>query len=766
MSAPNQPLRVALLGMGWLDEEPGGLNRFLHDLLFAIRALDVDARAVVTGSAPDDPWVVGAEARTGSLIRRIVRFSAAARGLGDVDVVDAHFALYALLPVLTHFRRTPLVSHFQGPWADECVAAGDLSTIRHVVRRCLERAVLRRARVVVTLSEAFKQLVVERYGVLPWDVRVVPPLVDLQRFGPRPQDAARSAIGLAQEAWIVACVRRLTPRMGLDVLIEAWARVIALDSNAILVIAGEGPERPGLEKVISRLGIQSHVRLLGRVPDDRLLDVYAAADICIAPTVALEGFGLVVAEALACGKATLVTNVGGLPEALGSASAGLVVSADDVGELAAGLEAIRSGQISLPNAEECQRLAARFEPRTAAIRTIEVYREAIEGPQGPRRPRVVYLDHCAKLSGAELALLRVLPALSVDAHVILGEDGPLVARLRREGCSVEVFPLPVRVSEVRRGDVRPGRLSLGTFFAAAVYTVRLALRLRRLDPDLVHTNSLKAMLYGTVAARLARKPVVAHVRDRIASDYLPSAAVRLVRRIAVRGPDALIANSIATNASLPSNASARIIASPVIYDSVMIHDGATRHNEPWLTVGLIGRIAPWKGQDIFLRAFAKAFPCDNTRAVIIGAPMFGEDEYERSLCSLVDELGVGSRVQFRGFREQIHPELAQIDILVHASTIPEPFGQVVVEGMAAGLPVVVPAAGGPAEIVEDGQTGLLYPMGDVEALAQQLARLAYDADLRRELGSRARARVKSFTPAEIAVQIEEVYAAVLARAAT
>ncbi len=98
--------------------------------------------------------------------------------------------------------------------------------------------------------------------------------------------------------------------------------------------------------------------------------------------------------------------------------------------------------------------------------------------------------------------------------------------------------------------------------------------------------------------------------------------------------------------------------------------------------------------------------------------------------SMARELGLADRVSFRGFAEDVHAELARLDVLVHASTVPEPLGQVVLEGMAAGLPVVAADAGGPAEIIDDGVDGLLYPPGDEAALAERLRRLADDRELR------------------------------------
>src|SRR5436305_5461638 len=137
------------------------------------------------------------------------------------------------------------------------------------------------------------------------------------------------------------------------------------------------------------------------------------------------------------------------------------------------------------------------------------------GPGVDRRLRVVFVDHVARLSGGEIALSRLLPALAehVDVHVVLGEEGPLVKRLRDRGIETEVIPLAPRLRDVRREAVRPTRVDPRALAHLPASVVRLSRRLRALDADLVHTNSLKAALYGGVAARIARVPVLWHVRD-------------------------------------------------------------------------------------------------------------------------------------------------------------------------------------------------------------------------------------------------------------
>ncbi|MGI8685966.1 MAG: glycosyltransferase, partial [Acidimicrobiales bacterium] len=545
-----------LLGAHWLTDQPGGLPRYLSDLFDALRAAGLHPRATVAGPAVEAPVGVatgGHFAHPAPL--RLIRFAlAAGRASRGVDVVDAHFAFYAFLPVvLGRLRRVPLVVHFQGPWAGESLVEGETG-LRVAAKRLVERAVYRRARAVVVLSGAFKEVLVGDYGLAPWDIHVVPPGVDLDRLTPGDRGAARDLLGLPGGARVVVAVRRLVPRMGLDVLIEAWAKLQPALPDAHLLIVGDGPERQRLQASADRLGVGGSVRLLGGVDDDTVVQCYRAADVSVVPTVALEGFGLVVLESLACGTPAVVTDAGGLPEAVRGLELSAVVPAGDAGALATRLAAALDGTGPLADAARCRSYATSFGWPAVARRHQEIYTEAVR-PAAERRLRVVYLDHCAQLSGGELALLRLLPALDeVDAHVVLGEDGPLVDRLRRAGVSVEVFEIAVAARALRRDRVRPGRLPLAAAAHAAEHTARLARRLRRLQPDLVHTNSLKAALYGGVAARMAQVPAVWHIHDRISDDYLPPAARRLVHLSSRLLPSAVIANSAATLDALGAGA--------------------------------------------------------------------------------------------------------------------------------------------------------------------------------------------------------------------
>jgi glycosyltransferase involved in cell wall biosynthesis len=749
-----------MLGKGWFPDELGGLDRYYRDLLESLP----EASGVVIGASARRPdRVAGVSEHRRPLPERLLLFwLAAQRAAERVDVVDAHFGLYALAPLMFgRLRRKPAVLHFQGPWADENVAAGDRSALRHRTRRLLERAAYSRADQAIVLSSSFGRVLVERYGVSPWKVNVVAPGVDLDRFTPGPAGAARRRFALTPAAFIAVAVRRLVPRMGLEVLLEAWTGVIGrLPAGSTLLIAGEGPLREVLASMIAARGLESSVRLLGRVSDEQMVDLYRAADVAVVPTTAHEGFGLVVLEAAACGTPTVVSGAGGLPEAIAGLDPSLIVPAAD--HVALGKRLVRA-QTDRPSRAATRSYAEHFAWDEVARRHREIARRAMSRRSDDDRIRVVYLDHVARLSGGEIALLRLLPHLEqVNPHVVLAEDGPLVGELHLAGISTEVLPLTDAAVDLRKSSVRRGGVSPHIAAATAAYVLRLAARLRQLNPDIVHTNSLKAGVYGSLASRLAQIPVVWHVRDRIAEDYLPRPAVTMVRGMTRHLATAVVANSHSTLETLaaPSN--------PVVIYSVLpevLSEVPTRNRTTGgpLTFGIVGRLAPWKGQDLFLRGFARAFPIGEERAVVVGGALFGEDGYAGSLPGLAERLEIADRVELRGYRPDVWDELSRLDVLVHASVTPEPFGQVILEGMAAGVPVIAARAGGPAEILRHDETGLLYEPNDVHGLAEAMRRML-DAGLRERLTGAARDGLGRYEPSVVATELQKLYAKVALRA--
>ncbi len=396
-----------------------------------------------------------------------------------------------------------------------------------------------------------------------------------------------------------------------------------------------------------------------------------------------------------------------------------------------------------------------------------------------RQPRrIVFFDHTARMGGGEISLLNLVVHLDARRFlpiVIIGEDGPLVDRLRKAKIETYILPMDSALSSTRKDTLTgPGALQLAKLWNAARYVFRLTRLLRYHRADLLHTNSLKADILGALAARLAGIPVIWHVRDRIADDYLPVAATRGFRFLCRFAPSYIVTNSSATldSLSLPAMARARVVYNGIVESKMndgkrwVVHDGFVEpptdtqmESGNRQTLGMVGRISPWKGQHIFIEAAArvhKQFPA--AKFQIIGAPLFGEAEYETQLHRQVEELGLSSVVEFTGFRSDVPYLVQNLTVLVHASTSGEPFGQVVIEGMAAGKPIIATDGGGIPEIVVDGATGLLVPMANADAMATAMIELLRDPQRAHQMGCAGRRRVEeNFTIAQTAAKVQSLY---------
>lgn len=390
------------------------------------------------------------------------------------------------------------------------------------------------------------------------------------------------------------------------------------------------------------------------------------------------------------------------------------------------------------------------------------------------RKRIVFFDHTSKMSGGEIALLNLVTTLDTTRYepvVVVCAAGQLVDNLRDSGIETHIVPLDSSIMDTRKETLGiASLLQLRKISISLGYSIALAKVLLMLDADLVHTNSLKSDIIGAFAAKIARVPIIWHVRDRIADDYLPGKVAQIFRWLCTFVPDHVITISQATRETLPKsgNKDARINRKVTI-----VHDGvapsAVRPSErKWgsndqVRIGIIGRLSPWKGQHVFLKAASRvhsSFP--NVIFQIIGSAMFGEKPYEAELVRLVDELGLGECVEFLGFCDNVLDVIQNLDIVVHASTIGEPFGQVIVEGMACQKPVIATRGGGVPEIIQHDESGLLVPMNDENAMGQAMLDLLNNPQKARQIAVNGRKRVHAqFLIEHTARKIEKVYDSVL-----
>ncbi len=405
--------------------------------------------------------------------------------------------------------------------------------------------------------------------------------------------------------------------------------------------------------------------------------------------------------------------------------------------------------------------------------------------------RITFLNPIGEVGGAERVLLAAirgarehLPGARLD--VVLFADGPLRAEAERLGATVAVVPLPASLAEL--GDTRLrdngrartlarlgfGWAALGEAPVAVGFVRRLRVALRRSAADLIHSNGLKAHAFAAVA-RPRGVPVLWHLHDLLSH--------RPVMALLLRRFGAWAAGGIAISEAVRRDAEAVLpgLAISLVRNAVDTdhfapadRDGAELDRLAGLApagpgvvrVGLVATYANWKGQDVFLDALAR-LPVAGppVRGYIVGGPIyatagsqFTRDELERRAAAN----GLAGRVGFIPFQPDPADVYRTLDVAVHASTRPEPFGLTIVEAMGCGKPVVVAAAGGAAELFTTGHDGLGHTPGDVMGLTGAIARLAADPGLRTQLGANARrTAVERFSQERYGREIAAVFAACL-----
>jgi glycosyltransferase involved in cell wall biosynthesis len=340
-------------------------------------------------------------------------------------------------------------------------------------------------------------------------------------------------------------------------------------------------------------------------------------------------------------------------------------------------------------------------------------------------PRILFISHTGTLGGAELSMIDIAVQFRDTATFVLFEDGPFRKRLQDRDIAVQVLPAASSMMSVQRDSGAFGVVR------AIPETIRLVTRIARLagDYDLIYAASQKALIVGSLAGLLVNRSVVWHLHDILSADHFSA----FTRCVSVQ-----LANYLVERVFVNSEASREAFVASggdgdnthVVYYGIdaepfdRVNGSAIEAVRRELSlpdaplVGVFSRLAEWKGQDVLIRALP-ALP--DVHALLVGDALFQDDvQYKKRLEALTAELGVGDRVHFLGFRDDIPRLMKAVDIVLHTSTAPEPFGRVIVEGMLAQRPVIATRAGGAEEIIDHNNTGLLVPPGSASATASAI----------------------------------------------
>ena len=388
--------------------------------------------------------------------------------------------------------------------------------------------------------------------------------------------------------------------------------------------------------------------------------------------------------------------------------------------------------------------------------------------------RLTFLNPVGVIGGGERVLMSAIrgardafPGVHLDV-VLLG-PGPLEAACAALGCTVAVEPLPSRLSSLgdsRGGRLRPFLTALRDTPAAVDFLRKLRHRLRHLRPDLIHINGFKAQAIGALACPTG-VPITWHLQDFLSSRSLMGRGLRHLSRGVVgvvADSDALRRDAIPLLPGLPitvvENAIDTEHFSPGNADGADLDRMAGLPTAPpgVVRVGLVATYAHWKGHRVFLEAIARV---PGVRGYIVGGPIYataGSQVTRAELEQTIRDLGIHDRVGLIPFQPDPAAIYRRLDVVVHASTQPEPFGLTIVEAMSCGRAVIVAAAGGAAELFTEGFDARGHTPGDVTSLSQVIAELAADSTMRARHGSQARlSAVTRFHQARYTRQIADFW---------
>jgi glycosyltransferase involved in cell wall biosynthesis len=344
-----------------------------------------------------------------------------------------------------------------------------------------------------------------------------------------------------------------------------------------------------------------------------------------------------------------------------------------------------------------------------------------------RAARVMFVDHTGQIAGAELILLDIVQRWK-GASAFLFEDGPLGQALADKQLNVSVSRWGRGLAQIRRDSSVLKAIPLAGRLGAIVIEIARAARAH----DIVYANSQKAFVLSAIATAFVRRPLIWHLHDIISADHFG----RMQRRLQI-----VLANRLAAKVIVPSQAAAAAFVAEggranlieVVANGLDVAPSnaspAELRRELGLPqgplVGVFSRLAAWKGQHVVVQALAKL---PGVNCIIAGDALFGEQAYAASLAKLVDDLGLTDRVHFLGPRSDVPRLMRAVDVMVHPSIAPEPFGRTLVEAMLAGVPVIATDTGAASDILEAGRAGRLVPPNDAEALSASIARVLAGAE--------------------------------------
>jgi len=373
---------------------------------------------------------------------------------------------------------------------------------------------------------------------------------------------------------------------------------------------------------------------------------------------------------------------------------------------------------------------------------------------------LLFVDHAQGIGGAEQSLLLLLEHLNSkewQPHLVCAE-GELARRAKEKRITTHILGLP---------RLRRSTSALIDWMRGGIAIARIG---KAIGARIIIANTVRSAFYTVLPSKILGVHHIWYMRDFWLSEDRPKHQfIDYILKLAICSNSKLvIANSDATKKLIPCKHKITIYNGIDLNNYFSNYEKINSSKEKYklddiILVGMVGRLRPWKGQERFLRVLAQVMVSNpNVRGIIVGGdPFCVDNNYEKYLKQIAMKLNIYNKIVFTGHLNDIRPTLAAIDIFVHPGS-PEPFGLVNIEAMAMGKPIVAFAHGALPEIVIHGQTGLLVPPGDEQAMAEAISALIHDPEQRIKLGYAGQERVKElFTIERTARKFEEVIKSLL-----
>lgn len=387
----------------------------------------------------------------------------------------------------------------------------------------------------------------------------------------------------------------------------------------------------------------------------------------------------------------------------------------------------------------------------------------VESKDVPGKPlRIAYCEGNmdGTIGGSYFSLLLLVSRLErgrFEPVVVFRREHALMDRFREAGVDTEIVPPPEPVTWGLKQSEGPdskwllpvvlARKAVNLFRTFIWDALIIARWLRNHNVDVLHLNNSVTRNHSwMLAARLIGVPCVTHERginthySRLARYFAPrlskvvciSEAVRdqLVSHGVCKDNLVVIYNGIDPGLYQPKQSSHEFRRKLGIAESAPV-------------IGMVGNIRRWKGQDVVVRAMAHLkIEHPDLVCIFVGDTSPLDRSYGEQLNDLVQELSLENNLLFTGFQTNVADYISVMEVVVHASVDPEPFGRVLLEAMVQGKPVIGARAGAVPEILKEPECGITFQPGDDRELAQATDKLLSDRNLRSKIGEAGRRRVK------------------------